>query len=94
MKAEPASPPRPCERGDPRNGIGRGFGVDNGQFAVDGDAQAEVMKVGSAGACAGSKRHVFYLDVRDASVEIPQAIIARERFDVDGASVPKRAGNG
>ncbi|GJI88824.1 hypothetical protein RugamoR1_19870 [Rugamonas sp. R1(2021)] len=73
-----------------RNGIGCGFGIDDGQLQIDGQTQVQVMQGGAASAWARGQHGVVHFDIGDMGVKIPQAVIACVRLDGNCARVPER----
>lgn len=70
-----------------RHKVGHSFGGDDIELGIDGDAQLQVMHRSACRTNAGCKFDVARLDVRNVRVEIPQAVVASVRFDLDCACV-------
>ncbi len=54
-----------------RHGIGRGFGIDDGELAIYGQAEMKVMQRRPGSAWARSQHGVDLFDIGDVRVKIP-----------------------
>lgn len=64
-----------------------GLCVDDIELSVDGDAQPEIMQRLACWSDTGGEPGITSLDIRYMRVDIPQAVVASERFDLDCARV-------
>lgn len=70
-----------------RDGIRDGLCVDDVELSVDGDAQPEIMQRLACWSDTGGELGITSLDISYMRVDIPQAVVASERFDLDCARV-------
>ena len=70
-----------------------GHGVDDVVVGVDGQPHTQQMDRLAGRAQAGGERVVTVLDVGQRGLELAQAILAQEAFDLDAANMHPLAGN-
>lgn len=69
------------------NRVGNGFRIDDIQADIDGDAKPEIQPRLTGRPNPGSKRGMTSLYICYMRIDIPQAVVARERFELDCARV-------